>query len=564
MARRKTKTLSHSSAARRDYCAIARDYGRSVLSGEIPACEWVRLACERQERDLKRSEWAYRFDQRKAEAVCIFIEYLPHVKGRWGSDLIQLLPWQVWLLTTVFGWVDADGYRRFRTAYTEVPRKNAKSTLSSGVALYLLGADGEPGPEVYSLATTRDQARIVFDDARAMARRTPELCEALGIEVLAHAISIEGINGTFRPLSSDAQTLDGLNIHGAIIDEFHAHSTRAVWDVVNSATGSRLQALRWVITTAGFNRSGVCFEQRDYVTRLLRQQVEDETYFGVIWTIDDGDDWTTEAAHRKANPNYGISVIPKDIQTLCRQAQASAQSQNNFLTKRLNVWVSADTAFFNMQSWDRCRSEITLDQFDGCECYIGLDLASKNDLAAKELLFRRDGEWYWFNRCYLPEDVIEDHVHTNCAHYAGWARSGRLTLTPGNIIDYEWIERDLLDDLERFRVLAIVADPSEFTYLGTRLQAAGAPVIEYPVNVANYSDPMKELEALILAGKIHHDGDPLLAWSVSNVVAHMDARERVFPRKERVENKIDPVTAAIGALGYALRQQQNQVSFWTV
>lgn len=542
------------SQSSRDYAAIAQRYAEQVAAGEIPACKWHRLSCERHLNDLRRDGFEYHFDAAKASAVCEFIENLPHVKGKWNSATLRLEPWQVFILCVVFGWLCADGARRFRTAYTEVPRKNAKSTLSSGVGLYLVSADGEPGAEVYSLATTRDQARIVFDDARQMAKLTPALGEALGLEILAHAIAVPSRNSTFRALSADANTLDGLNIHGAIVDEFHAHQTRAVWDVVNTATGARRQALKWIITTAGYNRAGVCYEQRNYVCKVLEGTVQDDRYFGIIFTIDDADDWTTEEAHRKANPNYGVSVLPGDISTLCRQAMLSAQSQNNFLTKRLNVWVSADAAYFNMQAWDRCRADVKLDEFAGRPCYMGLDLAAKHDLTAKMLLFERDGHTYLFGVYYLPEDEIEQGMSANSAHYAGWARAGKLTLTPGNITDYEYLERDIIADCERFDVQAIVFDPYEMTYLHSRLQAQGVgQLIEYPVNVKNYSDPMKAMDAAILAGTIHHDGDPVLAWAVSNVVAHTDAKDMVFPRKERPENKIDPVTAALGAYGWKMR-----------
>jgi phage terminase large subunit-like protein len=437
-----------------------------------------------------------------------------------------------------------------------IPTHN--STLSSGVATYLVAADGEQGAEVYSLATTRDQARIVFDDARAMIRQSPGLQDALGVEVLAHAIAVPRSNSTFKALSAEANTLDGLNIHGAIVDEFHAHQTRAVWDVVNTATGARRQALKWIITTAGFNRAGVCYEQREYVTKILDRVVEDDRYFGIIYTMDEGDDWTAESSHRKANPNYGVSVLPEDISTLCRQAQLSAQSQNNFLTKRLNVWVSADTAYFNIRAWDKCRADIKLEDFEGEDCWMGLDLASKRDLTAKTLMFERDGSLYLFGTSYLPEDIIEEKLSSNHAHYAGWARAGHLILTPGNVTDYEWLERDILSDMERFAIKAAVFDPREMTYLHSRLRAAGVSdevLVEYPVNVANYSDPMKEMDARIVSRRMKHDGNPVLTWCLSNVVAHTDAKDMVFPRKERPDNKIDLITAALGALGWKMRTQ---------
>jgi phage terminase large subunit-like protein len=322
-----------------DYVAVAQEYIEGVLSGAIPACKWVKLACHRQVDDLARqgsADFRYRFDAERAAHPCRFIEKLPHVKGKWSSPKIRLEPWQIFILTTVFGWVKADGCRRFRVAYIETPRKNAKSTLSSGVALFMLAADGEPGAEVYSVATKRDQARIVFDDARRMVERIEGIRLRFGLKAFAHAITVDGTASKFCALASEADSLDGLNLHCGVIDELHAHKTRAVWDVLDSATGSRTQPLVWAITTAGFNQTGICYEQRGYVTQVLQRLHADESYFGIIYTIDlpekgpdgkeiPGDDWTTEAAWRKANPNYGVSVLPDDIAKLARKAIQSAQ-----------------------------------------------------------------------------------------------------------------------------------------------------------------------------------------------------------------------------------------------
>jgi phage terminase large subunit-like protein len=546
--------LRHS--GQRDYCGIARRYAEHVVAGKLPACKWVRLACQRQLDDLARKDWQYRFERKRATAICQFIEYLPHVKGKWASREIKLEPWQCFVLTTVFGWVDANGNRRFRTAYTEVPRKNAKTTICAGVGLYLLCADGEPGAEIYSAATTRDQAKISWEIAHTQAKRTADLLNEFGVHPLAHSITIPAQAGMFKPLSRDADTLEGLNVHGAIVDELHAHKTREVWDVLNAATGSRRQPLLWAITTAGVNRAGVCYEQRGYVVNILEGRHVDERYFGVIYGLDPEDDWTLRESWIKANPNFGVSVLEDDIRTLCDQARASAQSQNNFLTKRLNVWVNAGTAYFNMLAWDACEQPgMCLADFEGEECWLFVDLASKTDVAAKILLFRRDGSYYVFGTYYLPEDAVEAG-NPNYDFYSGWSRDNLLTLTPGNVIDFTRIEADLLEDAQRFSVHDVGYDPWQATELATRMQAEGLPMAPVPMTVQRLSEPMKVLEALILQRKIHHDGDPVLGWMVSNVTAKIDLKENVFPRKDRPENKIDGAVALIGALGRAIVHEE--------
>ncbi len=440
--------MSHVEAANR--------YVRDVLSGKIPACKFVRQACERQLNDLEKfsGEGAdYYFSGEAAEEICNFIEQLPHVKGEWARrrEKIKLWPWQQFILTTVFGWKKANGLRRFRMAYIEVPRKNAKSTLSAGIGLYGLTKDGEIGAEVYSAATTRDQAKIVFADAQQMARKTKGLEVKYGLRVNAHNISVLERASKFEALSAEGETLDGLNVHVGIIDELHAHRTRQVFDVIETATGSRAQPLIWSITTAGSNRSGICYEQRTYITKILDSVVEDESYFGIIYTIDAEDDWTSEDAWKKANPNYGVSIYPDDIARLATKAMQLPSAQNNFLTKRLNVWVNADTAWMDMRAWERCGNpELSMDEFEGEPCIIAVDLASKIDLAAMCAIFQREGHYFTFWKYYLPEAAIENASNSQ---YAGWANSGRITITPGNVIDFGQIEEDLKALCSRFQVL---------------------------------------------------------------------------------------------------------------
>jgi len=541
----------------------ANAYIAAVLSGEIPACKWVRLACERQRDDLANPPGGYRFDNDRAGRVCRFVEMLPHIKGEWAGQPLKLEPWQCFVLTTAFGWVGEDGRRRFKTTYIEVPRKNGKSALSSGVALYMLSADGEGGAEVYSAATTRDQARIVWDDAKRMVERSEGL-RRIGVGASAHAIHKLNDASTFKALSRDqGGNLDGLNVHCAIVDELHAHKTRDVWDVLETATGARRQPMLWAITTAGFNRAGVCFEVRTYLQKILSGAHTDPEFFGAIWSIDDTDRWDDPTVWQKANPNWGVSVKPDDIARKARKAMEMAAATNNFLTKHLNVWVNADTAWMDMRKWQGCEDDMqTLDEFEGCHCWIGIDLASKIDIAEVSIVFERAGNLHVFNRHYLNEDATEDGRNSQ---YQGWASDGRLIVTPGNVTDYAYIEDDLCELARRFSVRAIGYDPWQAVYLANRLTERGLPMVEVRQTVQNLSEPMKYLQAMVYSGKLRHDGDPVLSWMVSNVVAHLDAKENIYPRKQSPENKIDGVVALIMALGRYINERNDgeaDISDW--
>ena len=565
------------------FLAAAVDYATRILSGEIQACKWTKAACRRQLDDLERAEtdphFPFEFRPDKAEHICRFIELLPHIKGEWAGQKIALELWQIFILTTAFGWYRKNGRRRFRTIYIEVPRKNAKSTLTSGVALYMLTADGEAGAEVYSAATTRDQARIVFDDAKDMARLEPAFRQRFGVKVLAHSIFEVINNGRFVPLSAEGSTLDGLNIHFASVDELHAHKTRAVYDVLETGTGARAQSMIWNITTAGSDRSGICYEQRTYVTGLLNTVLrrhdglgyavkgvmsEDDTYFGIVYTIDDADDWADEKCWAKANPNYGVSIYPDDIKRLAEKAIKTASARPNFLTKRLNVWVNADAAWMDMRAWDACGDPaLQPDDFAEDTCRVSLDLASKKDIAAKVRLFERQiagkRHYYCFGTWYLPEIAVQDEANSQ---YAGWAEEGWLTTTPGNVTDYDLIEADIRDDLARFNVIEVPYDPWQATMLANHLLEDGAPMVELRQTVQNMSEAMKEFEALVIDGRFHHNGDPVLAWMVSNVVAHLDKKDNIYPNKEREQNKIDGPVAIIMALARAVVSQNEGPSVY--
>lgn len=587
---RKPKTTAYDPAHK--HVAAAEKYIDDVINGIIPACKWVKAACLRQKDDRARAKkkgapivWR----PEMANRICNFAELMPHIKGEWAKrkELIKLEPWQAFILTTIFGWYIPSGTRRFRTAYNEIPRKNAKSTLSSTVGNYMLTADGEEGAEVYSAATTRDQAKIVFNDAQAMARKSPRFLSKYGVKVIARNIHVLDTSSKFEPLSAEGETLDGLNVHCGILDELHAHKKRDVFDVIETGTGSRNQSLLWLITTSGSNRAGICFEQRTYVTRILNSVlkrhpeipadyrggcIDDDSYFGIIYTIDEeqkdadgniiapADDWTKEETWRKANPNYGVSVKPDDIARLAHKAQNISSATNNFLTKRLNVWVNADTAWMNMRAWDKCADPaMSLADFEGQPCRVAFDLASKIDIAARGQLFTRDGHYYFFLKSYLPEDRIEE---SDNSQYSGWVRDGHIATTEGNVLDFDLLEVDLKADAAVFEIKEVAYDPFQATQFSTRMSAEGFEMVEMRPTVLNFSEPMKELEKLVLQGKFHHDGDPVLTWMVSNVVAHIDAKDNIYPRKEKPENKIDGVIALLMCLGREILQPLEECSVY--
>ncbi|MBG8552347.1 terminase large subunit [Hymenobacter sp. BT594] len=526
------------------------------------ACKWVVLSCQRQLDDLQRKRFKYHFDEARASRICRFLELLPHTKGEWAKQklLITLEPWQIFILCVTFGWVDDLGRRRYKVSYKEIPRKNAKSTLSSGVGLYMLTADGEGGPEVYSAATTKDQAKIVWRDAWKMAQKSEGLQRKFGVKTAAHSIYTED-GGSFLALARDqGGNLDGLNTHCGIIDELHAHKTREVVDVIETSTGARSQPMLWQITTAGFNLSGICYETRTYTQKVLSGVIKDEEHFGIIFTIDEDDDWADPSSWAKANPNWGISVNVEDVTRKGNKAVKVPAARGNFQTKHLNVWVNAAQAWMDMRAWNAGADEsLSLEQFAGESCWAAVDLATKTDVAALALLFHREGIFYLFWRFYVPQAMVEGEEN---AHYAGWADEGMLVVTPGNVIDQNAIQDDVRGLAATHELKVMGYDPWQANKFAAELAEEGLPVSEYRMTVQNMSEPMKELHAWVVSGKLRHNGDPVMTWMMSNVVAHQDAKENIFPRKENPKSKIDGPVAAIMAVGEYMTGAEDESSVY--
>lgn len=581
------------------HVAKAFQYIEDVLSGKTPACKYVRQACQRQRDDIDRykDHELYFFDEAAAGRVCRFLELLPHIQGdeafrradgTWNTVVLQ--PWQCFIITTVFGWRRKDtGGRRYRKAYVEVPRGNGKSFLLSGVAIYGLTSDGEEGPENYSAATTREQSAKVFDIAKAMLRKKPEFAAKIGAVVLEHKILCPKNNGEFFALSREAgRTGDGKNPHVAVVDELHAHKTRAIFDVLKSAMKKRTASLLFVITTAGFDTAGICYEVRSFCVKMLAGEASDESQFAVIYTVDEGDDWLDEMVWRKANPNWGISVQPDSFASDAAQAAQIVGEQANFKTKQLNVWCNADRPWMDMAAWDRCGDpNLDRSQFPNQTCTIGLDLASKVDIAAKATLFWKEiaedvctacgylparhpvpipetpegpahicaeaaatqvrdrRHYYLFADFYLPAARVNESKNSQ---YKGWVREGWIKTTPGDVTDFTVIQQDVVLDRERFVVHEVGYDEWQAQSTANTLSESGLTMVKIAQKMRDMSAPMKEVEACVIDGRFHHDCNPAMRWMVSNVVAQENEERHVLPTKMAPENKIDGPVAAFMAM----------------
>lgn len=548
----------------KNYSEIANKYCEDVVAGNVKACKWVKLACSRQLEDLKRTDWQYEFNRQKANRVCRFVEGFSHIKGEWAkrAEKISLQPWQCFVYTTVFGWVckpgtvdeqgrDLSGKRRFRIAYDEMGRKNSKSTMSAPVGIYMMSADEEEGAEVYSAATTRDQAKIVWGQiAKVMVERDPDFRNAFGVEVSAHSIYQPGTASMFQALSAEGNSLDGLNVHCAIIDELHAHKTDKVYNVIESSRGSRLHPLIWIITTAGFDQSSICFQIRNYLTQVLNGVIQDETFFGVIYTLDEGDNWQDETNWIKANPNLGVSVYLEEMRNEALKAAKMPSALNNFLTKRLCMWVNADVALFDLAKWKSLADPILkIENFPIDPCWIGLDLAPRHDFCSRVAVIRKEDDYYIFAKHFLSESEIEESGN---ASYPGWAMRGLIDVNPGETTSYDAVEEDILDISQDLSLQEVMYDPFTAKEILDHLQAEGITMVEMRMTVLNLSAATKKLDALIAEGKIHHNGDPILAWMLSNVVGHYDRKDNVYPTKGPDKKPIDGAIALIMALARAM------------
>jgi len=533
------------------------EYGLQVIAGEIPVCRWTRMAVERHYRDLQTGHLrGLVFSDAHAQHALESFLYLRHSKGEWAGQPFVPSPWQQFWVALAFGWLREDGTRRFREVWEEVPRKNGKSTKLAGVGLYLFFFDGEGGAEVYTAATKLEQAKITHDEALRMVRASPALRRH--ISERRSELFVRGKADKFVPLGRDSDSMDGLNPHGGILDEVHAHPNREVYDVIKSGFGARLQPLLWQITTAGFNLASFGYEQHCYAKKVVEGSIEDDELLAIIYTVDDPENWTDPVEWAKANPGLGVSVYEAGLRSACEAAVRKPTEQPNFKTKRLNIWLAGGESWIATASWRKCADEsLSLEDFLGEECWIGMDLAEKSDIASLCLVFQRKGKFYVFFRFYHNETEVEKPEND---HFRRYEQRGELLVNEGNATDFDAIRRDLMDFSKKFDVREVPYDPKFASYFVTKLVEAGLPMVEISQTSSHFTMPITEVENLVLTGELVHEGNSAMEWMMSNVVLRVSKFSGLkHPTKEKQSEKIDGPVSMLIAMARALLFREERI-----
>ena len=525
----------------------AETYAQQVRTGNILTCEFVQLAVDRYYRDMDNAlDKGWYFDRKAAQRAISFIERLKHTKGQWAGLRFKLEPWQQFIIWNIFGWKMADGTRRFRYAYVEIARKNGKTALSAGIGLYMLFADGESRPEVYSAATVKDQARICFSDAVEIVKAT-DLKNYL--TTYRNSIVYELKGGMMKPLSSDYGTHDGLNPSCGIIDEFHAHKDSGMFDVIKSAFGARKQPLMFIITTAGFNKAGACYAYRDNVIKILRGINEDDTLFGIIYTMDANEEWDNPQMWIKSNPNLGVSLFPNYLEDQVNDAKNRPEAVRNVMTKNVNLWVDAEKTWILDDAWMKCVGTTEIEDLRGCECWGGLDLSNVSDITAFVLIFHENDKFQLLPFFWIPEEKMLEKIRKENINYDLWVKAGFVKVTSGNVLDYEFVKADILQITEMYDLQSSAYDRWNSSQTIIDLQNEGMECNPFGQGYGSMSAPSKEFEKLVLSEKIEHFGNPVLRWMLSSTLIKTDPAGNIKPDKEKSVQKIDGIVASIMALG---------------
>ena len=547
------------------------EYAEKVLAGEIVAGRLVRLACKRHLQDLEDGRArGIEFDRRSAlRAIAFFPLVLRHYKGEWGraekgrGQRFVLGLWQKFIVGSLFGWKwIATGLRRFQTAYIEIARKNGKSALCAGIALLLFVFDNEPGAEVYCLATKRDQAKIVFDDAVAFVTKSRELSRR--IDIYKTSMVAPGATAVLKPLAADDKFLDGLNPHGAIIDELHKHPNRAIVDVIETGLGAREQPLQVEITTAGKELESVCFDHHDYSQKVLEGIFDDDTWFGYVANLDDDDDWRDEAAWIKANPNLGVSKRVDYLRGQVRRAINQPAAASECKRLHFDIWTEDAGGWLNMDRWNECATPIDLELLKGRECFGGLDLSSKLDITAYVEIYPPDdagGLWQIVPFLFVPEVKVEEariDETRDRVRYDLFADQGLIIPTPGEVVDYEKVKEKIVERSEQVQLAEIGYDPWNASQMANDLDDLGFTMVEVRQGFKTLSLPMKEFEALVISRRLAHGGHRVLRWMASNMAVTTDDADNVKPSKKKSRQRIDGIVAGIIGLSRALDRPEHK------
>lgn len=489
--------------------------------------------------------------ERATHVLEFFQEWLRHSKGRFAGKPFELLPWQAEMLAELFGWLRvSDSTRRYRVAYISTAKKSGKSTLLAGIGLYLLIADGENGSEIYGAGADREQASVIYREMASMVRASPLLSQKLEVIDSRRTIAFRKEASFYRVLSADAFRAEGLNIHGLLFDELHAQRDRRLWDALRYGGAARAQPLLCSITTAGYDRNSICYEQYSYAKRVLADWTFDPSFFPLIYEVENQDEWKVPDNWPDANPSWGVTIQPADFAQEAKEAENSTSKLNGFLRYRLNCWTQQDTRFIKPEAWSACHSEPQT-PLAGRDCWVGVDLAWSQDTTAVVAIFPdADGSLDVLAKVYLPEDLVDEHERRDRVQYRRWAQEGHVTLTPGDVTDYEFIRRDIEEFTKQYAVRMVAVDPFNATHLTNQLDHSGIPVNRYRQGFAGMNAPCRLLETLLANQTIRHNS-PVLDWQAGNVAIRTNAEGLIRPLKPKPNSpqRVDGILALCMALG---------------
>ncbi len=506
----------------------------------------------------------FHHDKDKAKRVIEVISEFKHTKGKWAGMPWQWIPWQKELLDQLFGMVDENGFRQYRTCYCEIPKKQGKSELGAAIALYLLDYDGEYGSEVYSAAADREQASIVFNIAANMVEQDDTLSKHLTVLRSTKRIVAYGKNSFYHAISAESYTKHGYNIHGCIFDEMHVQKSRFLFDVLKDGAGdAREQPLMFIITTAGIKDvNSIAWEVREYARKVKEGILKDDRLLPFIYSLPMDADWEDEENWKKVNPSLGYTVTIDKLRDAYVEVKNLPSKQNNFRRLRLNQWVSQVTRWLDVAFWNKCDSPLNKSKLQGLQCWGGLDMSSSIDLTAFVLVFPRENGFYdILSYLWIPEERIEERSNKDKVPYDVWVREGHMYATPGNTVDYAYIEDKISSLFEIYNIRAIAYDRWGAEYITQRLDALGLTVVPFGQGFKSMSYPTKEFQKLVMKGKIRHNQNPAMKWQFDNIAMRIDPAENIKIDKEKSTDRVDGMVALVMGLDGALRVE-NETSVY--
>ncbi len=533
------------------------DYCDDVLNGEVVACKKHKQSCERFLRDIEREgseDFPYVFNEEKALRFLKWMSLFKHTKGKLAGKRIEPHSIQIFVFSNIYGWVHRNtGIRRFKKAYWQVGRKNAKSQSLACVGSYEAMAFGENMSEVYIGATKAEQSKIVWNEIKAQMNGCEDLKGKFNIAY--GKIQHSKTDSFISALSKDAgKSGDGLNVQCGIIDEYHAHTTSEIYDVLVSGSGARSNPLMMIITTAGFNLSNPCYRvEYQYVSKILDPNIdiENEEYFVMVNELDKDDEITNSKVWEKANPilcsyEEGRSFLKGELQS----ALDVPEKMRNYLTKNMNRWVDMkENGYMDMQKWKDCKETVELSDLKGLECTVGVDLSAKIDLTSVDFEFKKDDKYIVISHSFMPEDTLHEKRKTDKVPYDLWIQQGWITTTPGAVVDYEFIKKHIknMEKENKFKIKEICADPWNATQFMQDMEADGYTMIEIRQGMATLSGPTKDFREQVYQKKVIHNNNPVLNWAVSNAITKQDANENIMLDKSKTTERIDPIAAVINS-----------------